>query len=195
MKKREYAVDGTSNGRRSRVALHGVSVGLTVLTLFSLSACGEADDAAISKAEVTTTAVTADSAASTVAPSAVPQTTTAVPTVALTPDDVVAAFAAAGLEAETPRAMAPKDYGMAPLVAVAGVRFFIPSLGEGAGGRVMQFANDADLAKTKDYYVELGRSSAATFSWTYDRNLILVQINGDLPPETASKYEAVLTGL
>ena len=159
--------------------------------MFALPACGETDDAAISKGEVTTTAVTA----ATAAPSAALQTTTTAPALALTPDVVVAAFAAAGLEAETPRAMAPKDYGMAPLVAVAGVRFFVPSLGDDAGGRVMQFANDADLAKTKDYYVQLGRNSAATFSWTYDRNLILVQINGDLPPETASKYEAVLTGL
>lgn len=187
-------MDGISRFRKSRVAFHCASVGLTVLTLSTLPACGETDDVA-NLSEFTTTAVTADSAASTAPPSAAPQTTTTAPAVTLTPDVVVAAFAAAGLEAATPRAMAPKDYGMAPLVAVAGVRFFVPSLGEDAGGRVMQFANDADLAKTKDYYVQLGRNSAVTFSWTYDHNGILVQINGDLPPETASKYEAVLSGL
>lgn len=107
-------------------------------------------------------------------------------------DAVIAAFRAAGLEAEDVRPLTKDDYGMAPMMATEALRFYIPALGEGAGGRLFAFANQADLATTRTYYVEMGRASALAFSWTFARANILVQINGDLPEDQARKYEKAL---
>lgn len=107
----------------------------------------------------------------------------------------VEAFKAAGLEAESPRPLTKDDYGLAPMVATEGTRFLIPSLGPDSGGRIFSFASQDDLARTQDYYVEMGKSSAIFFSWTFAKDNILVQINGDLPEETAKKYEAVLAAM
>lgn len=108
---------------------------------------------------------------------------------------VIAAFKAAGLEAESTWAMTANDYGAAPMVAVEGTRFLIPSLCADCGGRVMSFASQRDLDATKAYYVELGKNSALFFSWTFSKDNILVQINGSLPETTARLYEAALGSL
>lgn len=108
---------------------------------------------------------------------------------------VIEAFMLAGLEAESTYTMTKDDYGLAPMVAKEGTRFMIPSLCAGCGGRVMSFANAADLELTKAYYDELGRSSAVFFSWTFVRDNILVQINGALPEEKANAYQAALDTL
>lgn len=108
---------------------------------------------------------------------------------------VVDAFKAAGLEAENPRAMTVEDYGLAPLVAIEGVRFFIPTLGTNVGGRVMSFSSGSDQTLIRDFYVDLGKQSAAFFSWVFVRGNILVQINGTLPEDNARQYEAALNAL
>lgn len=110
---------------------------------------------------------------------------------------VIAAFRAAGLEAEAARPMTRDDYGMAPMMAIEAQRFLIPSLGPDNGGRLFLFANQADLETTRKYYVEMGRASAILFSWTFaqDDLHILVQINGDLPEDQARRYETVLQNL
>jgi len=109
-----------------------------------------------------------------------------------TSSQVIEAFKAAGLEVENPRAMTKDDYGMAPMLAIEGTRFLIPSLCPDCGGRVLSFSSQEDLETTKAYYIELGRSSAAFFSWVFTKDNILVQINGELPEETAKQYEAAL---
>lgn len=105
--------------------------------------------------------------------------------------DVIAAFRRAGLEAEGPTRMQPKNYGMAPYVC-KGTRFLIPSLGEDAGGRIFDCPNDADRDAIATYYREMGRKSAFMFSWVLVKGRIVVQINGDLDEEIAGKYEAAL---
>jgi len=114
-----------------------------------------------------------------------------------TPSDVIAAFRSSGLEVGASIPMTHADYGPAPLVARAGVRFLVPSLGSGAGGRAFTFANMADLRTLRHYYVALGRGSALLFSWTFTnaKRLVLVQINGDLPDKKATDYRAVVAGL
>ena len=63
-----------------------------------------------------------------------------------------------------------------------------------AGGRV--FAGpDADLKRLETYYVELGKASGAFYSHVYRRDNVLVQINGKLKDEQATKYEAALKGM
>lgn len=109
----------------------------------------------------------------------------------ITGPDVVGAFQAAGLEAESTRPMSVDDYGLAPFVC-DGTRFFIPSLGEDQGGRIFICPNDEDLALLRDYYEGLARESAAFFSWVFVKDSVLVQINGDLDDLTAAKYEAAI---
>lgn len=108
---------------------------------------------------------------------------------------VVDAFKDAGLDAENARPMTKDDYGMAPMVAAEGTRFLVLSLGEGAGGRVMSFKTQKDLDKTKAFYDDLAKESAFLFSWTFAKDNILVQINGDLPEDLAKQYEAALNDL
>ena len=108
-----------------------------------------------------------------------------------TTDAVVAAFKAAGLEAENSRPMAKDDYGMAPTVC-QGTRFFIPSLGPDNGGRIFICDNPSFQAAMAGYYQALGSSDAKLFSWVFEKGHILVQINGQLPSAAAHKYEAAI---
>lgn len=110
----------------------------------------------------------------------------------LTSDKVIQAFKDAGLEAENTSTLTKEDYGVAPYVC-AGTRFLIPSIGVDKGGRVFQCDNDKDRDALVSYYTELGKVSAAFYSWVYVKDNIVVQINGDLPEETASQYETALS--
>ena len=109
--------------------------------------------------------------------------------------NVISAFKSAGLEAEQTSVMTPKDYGLAPLVAVEGTHFIVPSLCSDCGGRVLSFANQDDLSKTKAYYDNLSKQSAAFFSWVFVKDNILVQINGTLPEAKAKQYQSALDNL
>lgn len=105
--------------------------------------------------------------------------------------DVIAAFKDAGLEAEDARALVKDDYGVAPYVCT-GTRFFIPSVGAERGGRVFICDNDKDRDSLNTFYTEMGKASAAFFSWVFVKGNVLVQITGDVPEETARKYETAL---
>lgn len=109
----------------------------------------------------------------------------------VTGDVVVQSFKDAGLEAENTRAMTKDDYGVAPYVCT-GTRFYIPSLGPDNGGRIFVCDNEADRESLKNYYIELGKTSALFFSWVFTKGNIVVQINGDLPEEQARKYETAI---
>lgn len=109
----------------------------------------------------------------------------------ITGDDVVAAFKAAGLEAENTRPMTKDDYGAAPYVCT-GTRFYVPSIGADNGGRIFICDSTEDRDSLANYYTELGKSSALFFSWVFTKDKVIVQINGDLPEETARKYEVAI---
>jgi hypothetical protein len=109
----------------------------------------------------------------------------------VTPERVIESFKAKGLEAENSTEMTKDDYGPAPFVC-EGRRFFIPSIGDGKGGRAFVCETEADLVSLKNYYDSLGRGSAMLFSHTFRKGMVLVQINGDLPEATAKQYEAAL---
>lgn len=111
-----------------------------------------------------------------------------------TSQDVIDAFQAAGLEAENPTTMAAEDYGAAPMVG-EGTRFFVPSLGEGSGGRVVVADNAEDRDKLADFYISMGKESALLFSWVFVKDNTVVQINGSLDEATARQYEAALAAM
>lgn len=114
----------------------------------------------------------------------------------IAPDDVIAKFKAAGLEAEQSSAMDAKAYGMAPLLCQEGARrFLIPSLGEDNGGRLFVCNDAGDAAKLKTYYDELGKASALFHSWTYQKGGIVLQLNGSLDQAKADAYGKVVAGL
>lgn len=101
----------------------------------------------------------------------------------------------AGLEFDSPRKMTKDDYGMAPLTAKEGVRFFIPSLCSECGGRLLTFSTIEGLNSVYGYYDELGKQSAMFFSWVFTKDNVLIQINGDLSEAKALEYQAALNNL
>lgn len=105
--------------------------------------------------------------------------------------EVIAAFKKAGLEAEAPTRLRPKDYGHAPYVC-KGTRFLIPSIGNDAGGRVFECATDEERDAIAEHYQRLGKLSATMFSWVLVKGRIVVQINSDLDEEKVEKYRAAL---
>lgn len=109
--------------------------------------------------------------------------------------DVVVIFKSASLEVEEARPLTEDDCGVAPMRAIEGTRFLIPSLCSDCSGRIFSFSSQEDLDLTKAYYEELGKNSAMFFSWVFVKDNILVQINGDLPEEKAKQYEAALDSL
>jgi hypothetical protein len=109
--------------------------------------------------------------------------------------EVIAAFRAAGLEVGDTWTLKKDDLGMAPMIYVEGTRFLVPSVCADCGGKVFDFAKLDDLDRTREYYVELGEASAVFFSWTFVKDNILLQINGDLPEDKARAYEATLGSL
>ena len=115
--------------------------------------------------------------------------------IAGSPMQIVQSFRAAGLEAESPAVMKPKDYGFAPYVC-KGVRFFLPSLDEdddsGASGRAFVCPDSRSRDAIAGYYQKLGERSAAFFSWVFIRGLNVVQINGDMDEDEARLYEAAI---
>jgi hypothetical protein len=111
------------------------------------------------------------------------------------PQQVLDAILAAGLEAGNPRPMITDDYGLVPMLAIDGIRFFLPSICSDCGGRIMSFADQEKLQVVRDYYGQMGRFSAILFSWVFVKGNILVQINGRLSEADARKYEAILIGL
>lgn len=111
-----------------------------------------------------------------------------------TPGDIVTALQAAGLEAIDPAPMTKEDYGLAPMVG-DGVRFLIPSVCPDCGGRAF-IGSQEEITRLRTYYDEMGKSSAMFFSWVFvspDKRA-MIQINGDLPQDVASRYGSVLTG-
>lgn len=108
---------------------------------------------------------------------------------------VIDAFKAAGLEVVSPAPMTKKDYGVAPYVGDEAVHFLVPSVCPDCGGRIFSIANKDDQAALADYYNKLAKISASFFSWVFQKDNILVQINGDLPDAKAKAYQAALNNL
>lgn len=185
---------------------------LFVLVVLLAAGCGGPREVPVTVI-VVATATIAPTAAPTVAPTAAPtmaptaaptSTPTMAPTVEpttapapagrFTADEVVAAFQAAGLEAESARPLTRDDYGMAPLLG-DGLRFLIPSLCEDCGGRVFVIEDVEDRDRLARYFRDLSEISAMLFSHVFVRDNIVVQINGDLPDERAAEYERALAEL
>lgn len=190
---------------------------LFVLVVLLAAGCGGPREVPVTVI-VVATATIAPTAAPTVAPTAAPtmaptaaptSTPTMAPTVEptvepttapapagrFTADEVVAAFQAAGLEAESARPLTRDDYGMAPLLG-DGLRFLIPSLcEEDCGGRVFVIEDMDDRDRLASYIRDLSDISAMLFSHVFVRDNIVVQINGDLPDERAAEYERALAEL
>lgn len=162
-----------------------------VFTLL-LAACAPAAPAAptVDIGAIQTSAVQTAIAAIPTA-TALPPSPSPIPTSSVKPETVISAFKAAGLEAENARPMTKKDYGLAPFVC-QGTRFFIPSLGPDNGGRLFICSDHAERDALKDYYVSMGKKSAALFSWALVKGDVIVQINGNLSEEDSKKYEAAI---
>ena len=101
----------------------------------------------------------------------------------------------AGLEFENVREMTTDDYGLAPMNALEGYRFIIPSLCADCGGRLYIFDDPQKLCQMKEYYDGLAEVSAMFFSWVFVQDNVLIQISGDLPEAQALQYQQALVNM
>ena len=101
----------------------------------------------------------------------------------------------AGLEFESVREMTKDDYGLAPMNALEGYRFIIPSLCADCGGRLYIFDDPQKLGQMKEYYDGLAEVSAMFFSWVFVQDNVLIQISGDLPDAQALQYQQALVNM
>lgn len=105
---------------------------------------------------------------------------------------IIEKFKKDGLTVDESKAMTKEDFGMAPMSAKEAFIFGIQKddTGENMNARIFSFENTKDLDTTKSYYDELGKSSAAAFSYTApnDKTKVLMQFNGDLSKELVQKY-------
>ncbi len=123
------------------------------------------------------------------------ETPTILPFQKWTAVQVAEAFAKAGLEVGQPTAMTKADLGIAPYLTDDMIHFLIPSLCPDCGGRIFNLKNQADADTLKGYYDKLGKSSAALFSWTFAKDNIVIQLNGDLSEAKAKAYQSALETL
>lgn len=124
----------------------------------------------------------------------VPSSTLTLTPAPITLEALIAAFKSARLEAEGPTLMSHTDYGLAPYLC-KGAHFYTPSVCSDCGGRVFVCPNQDDLNALQSYYQELGRQSAALYSWVFSKNNVLIQINGDMQESVARNYETVLNSI
>jgi hypothetical protein len=90
----------------------------------------------------------------------------------------------AGLEVDAPRNLA-RGRNELPAGSLSGVEFTLPSSCETCSGRVIIFAAAEDVPPMAEWLEGLGQ-------YVYSRDNILIQIDGQVPPEVAAEYEAVL---
>lgn len=170
----------------------------TLTTIFLVSCRGLQPGQVEVTREVPQTVVVTEMVVVTATP--VPATSTPLPTATpefhkWTASQAADAIEGAGLEFENARPMVPDDYGLAPMNATEAIRFLLPSLCPDCGGRVYSFASQEEMDRMEEYYVELGRASAAFFSWVFTHDNVLIQINGDLPETRALQYQEAIRAL
>ena len=108
-----------------------------------------------------------------------------------TSDTVIAAFKAAGLEAENQRAMTQDDYGKAPFLC-SGTQFSLPSLGADKAGHLFICDLREQMTSLKTYFNVRSQGNPELRSWTFSKGTVLLQIDGSMPHDKAQKYEAAL---
>lgn len=114
----------------------------------------------------------------------------------VTPQEVVTAIQAAGLTANNPRVMEPKDYGFGPALC-KGMRIDLPS--EVVFNVTMKHAAEVfvcddpqDMAKLKKWYDDLGKMSGLLAQYTYVKGPVLLVVDGQIGKEAADKYGAAI---
>ena len=172
---------------------------LILFVLIIIPACGPSQEAVATQISAALTAIPTQTPYPTYTPF---PTATNEPTATATPvfavwnaNDVANLFFAANIGVGESRKMETSDYGIAPMVAKEGVRFFIPSICPDCGGRIFSFSTQEELDILRRYYESLGKKSAALYSWVFVKGNILVQINGQLPEDQAMKYKEIIENM
>ena len=110
---------------------------------------------------------------------------------------VIEAFVQAGLEVGDYKTDEPRYWYIGSLDLVDHyIMFFVPSLGEGAGGLVMEFPDVESRDEIFQLHEDKGWYGGIQF-WPYvaRRDNILLQMNGPLAGDLAGQYIAALKAL
>lgn len=108
-------------------------------------------------------------------------------------DEYIKKFEDKSLVVYNKRKMTKDDFGMAPMTAKDAAIFSLietDNEDEQKNARILTFDNLEDLNATKAYYDDLGKNSAALFSYTAvdEDNLVLMQFNGDFDQSLVEQY-------
>ncbi len=110
-------------------------------------------------------------------------------------EQTVTAFKRAGLEAENIIPMTTADFIHMPEQPIAGIRFFIPSAGQGIGGKILAFETLRELEAVRTYYNELGQSDPMFSSRIFVNQNLILQLDRDVPDNQAALYERALNNI
>lgn len=110
--------------------------------------------------------------------------------------DVYNRIAATGVDVANPRAAVPEDFGAIPPRCLDNsVRYFIPSLGDPAGGIITTCPTAAEAEALKNAYDQQSAANPLAASWRFINNNIFVQADGRLPADQANKFAEVVVAL
>jgi hypothetical protein len=105
-----------------------------------------------------------------------------------TSSDVVEEFEEEGLTVVDPRPVQDEDLGMAPQTFDEGTHF-VASTEEDLGAKVFTYESEDDLRQMQTFYESF---SGMFYSHVYTNDLMLLQINGQLPKSEADRYGEIL---
>lgn len=104
---------------------------------------------------------------------------------------VIASFRAAGLEVENVRAGTKEMCGISPCLCQA-TWFDLPSQGEHQGGQVLVCRDEKERDVMVKYFNRLGEASPLFRSWVFTKDLVVLQLSGQLDEGLARRYEKAL---
>ena len=110
--------------------------------------------------------------------------------------DVYNRIAATSVDVANPRPAVPEDFGAIQARCLENsVRYFIPSLGDPAGGIMVVCTSAAEAEALKADYDRQSAANPTAASWRFINNNIFVQADGRMSAEQANKFAEVVAAL
>ncbi len=108
--------------------------------------------------------------------------------------DVVKIFNIAGLGINNSEPLNHLDYYYLPTYANQAIKFTLPSLKKEWAGNIFSFNIKSSMERIKKYYLKKN-SKGELYSWTFEKDNILVVLNGLIVEEKARMFEHALNQL
>lgn len=104
---------------------------------------------------------------------------------------VINTLRAHGLDIKGTEPLSKQDYKPLPSRGKEAIKFKAPALGEDGKGCIFSFERESDMGKIKNYYAGLNESGEL-YSWSFQKDNILIVIAGRISEGSAKKFESAL---